>query len=430
MACPKSSPCQPYIDVLDLCCLGPSGNLPDPCLTNGTPVDPQIIEDSIQAASEMLWALTGRQFGVCDVTIRPCATKGSCNPCPDGGELPFFGYGGWSYGSYPWYPQHTAAGWINVRPCGCQSSCGCAPLCETALPYPTCSINEVKVNGISLAPALYRIDDFNKLVRLAGDMNVENLQSANPDVTVAGSNQTGVGLELPLNAPTQYNVVLGGNRRGITLDYVWGPGVSGTISTFGIAGGEWDYEVISGNPSNVSRLGQTITVGPPQDAGSNARLRIRMTDPGTITDFFVQHTLTGSLFLSQVAWIDESSGSGQCWPDCQDLSVDDNQPNTYSINLSYGRPVPALVKAAAAKLACEFILSCVGQPCALPQRVTQIQRQGVSMTLIDPQTFLTQGFTGIYIVDQAILTYNPRRLLRQASVYSPDASPKWRRTTG
>lgn len=432
MSCPRTGPCEPFVTQLDLCCLVSGTTFADPCIA-GTdqPVPQEIIDNAIQAASEILWAATGRQFGKCTVTIRPCqdASKG-CDPCPGGGELPGiseFGYGG----GFPWYPMMTENGWINVRPCGCNNSCGCSELCEQILPEPVCCVEEVKINGISLAPALYRVDDFRKLVRLAGDMNVEDLTSANPDVVVVGPGaaQSPLGIQLPNDSPDQYTVQLGGNRRGVTFDLVWGPGVSGTIAAFGIAGGEWDYSIISGNPT-VTRLSQTLTVGPPQDAGSNAVIRIRMKDPGTITDFIIEKNLGGQpLFLRQVAWIDETTATGdRCWPECQDLSVDDTHENTYSITVTFGKEPPALIKLAASSLACELIKSCVGQPCMLPQRVQSISRQGITIGMLDPMDFLKQGSTGIYIVELARNTFNPNRLMRNSRVFSIDRNPLWRRT--
>jgi hypothetical protein len=55
-------------------------------------------------------------------------------------------------------------------------------------------------------------------------------------------------------------------------------------------------------------------------------------------------------------------------------------------------------------------------------------RQGVTVGFLDTMSFLEKGRTGIYIVDLAINTFNPRRLQKNASVYSIDSKPKWRIT--
>lgn len=292
MGCPASGPCTPFVTQELLCCLGPSGTFPsDPCLDSGEPISQELIDNAIQAASELMWAATGRRFGTCEVTIRPC--KKTCDPCPDSG-LDFFGINGYGWGAFPWYPHFENGIWTNVSCNTCPGQCGCSALCELALPYPTCSIEEVRINGLVLDEDQYRIDDFYKIVRIAG----------------ASDAVTGV----------------------------------------------------------------------------------------------------------------------SCWPTCQDLALPDTEEGTFSITLTYGREVPQLVKMATAELACQLLKSCVGAPCQLPQRISSLTRQGVTVGFLDPQDFLESGRTGIYIVDLAIKTFNPHKLQRNASVYSVDNHPKWRRT--
>jgi hypothetical protein len=155
--CPGQGPCCVY--DLDLSCCLVSGNFPDPCiLTDGTPIDQSIIDAAILAASQTLWAVTGRQFSLCQVDIRPCRACPTEVCCPEDG----FGYG---YG-YPWFPVHQADGtWINVS-CPCPTQCSCVNLCETPLPYPACSVDQVLIDGVVVDPTTYRIDDFERLVRV------------------------------------------------------------------------------------------------------------------------------------------------------------------------------------------------------------------------------------------------------------------------
>lgn len=294
MSCPQTGPCTPFITELDLCCLV-SGGFPNECTVEGQPITQEKIDGAIQSASELLWAATGRKFGTCQVTIRPCQQGNGCDPCPDGGSLPF-GLGGFSYsfGGFPWYPQLSGGVWTNISCPSCVGQCGCEKLCEIDLPYPVCCIIEVVEDGIILDETMYRVDDFRKLVRL----------DPTPSVT----------------------------------------------------------------------------------------------------------------------------GAAACWPTCQDLSLPDTEEGTFSVTLTYGREVPFLVKQATAALACEFLKSCVGAPCLLPQRISSLTRQGVTVGFLDTMAFLEKGRTGIYLVDLAIATFNPYRLLKQASVYSIDAHPKWRLT--
>lgn len=283
MACPQNGPCLPFATEADLCCLAPTGGaFPDPCLTGGQPVPQTTIDNALQAASELLWAATGRRYGVCEVTIRPC--RKDCNPCPG---TDFFDVNNFGYGfNFPFAPYLIDGIWFNLPPCNCPGSCGCTPLQEINLPYPVCNVSEVKIDGVALPVASYRVDEFRKLVRL----------------------------------------------------------------------------------------------------------------------------------------------DGEPWPTCQNLELADTEVGTFSITLTYGRPVPALLIQATAALACEFIKACVGAPCQLPQRISTLSRQGVTVGFIDPQEFWRDKRTGIYLVDLAVDTLNPHRLTRRPTIYSPDMGSNWRRT--
>jgi hypothetical protein len=101
----------------------------------------------------------------------------------------------------------------------------------------------------------------------------------------------------------------------------------------------------------------------------------------------------------------------RCWNTCDDVTV------TYT----YGAPPPALGRIAAKALADQYILAMSNdEECMLPQRVTQISRQGMSWTLLDPQDFLDKGRTGIYQVDLFLTTVNPDGARLRARVFSPD----------
>jgi hypothetical protein len=102
---------------------------------------------------------------------------------------------------------------------------------------------------------------------------------------------------------------------------------------------------------------------------------------------------------------------GRCWGTCGDLVV------TYT----YGAPPPALGRMAAVALADQYLLAMSGSDdCMLPQRVTQISRQGTSWTLLDPQDFLDKGRTGVYQVDLFLTAVNPDGARLRSRVFSPD----------
>lgn len=111
---------------------------------------------------------------------------------------------------------------------------------------------------------------------------------------------------------------------------------------------------------------------------------------------------------------------GGNWPCCQDLSLNSGT-GTWSIDLTYGWPLPQSLVRAAAVLAMEFVKACTGDAsCRLPAGTQSVVKQGITIELNDPQIFLTQGRTGIYEVDLAIKAVNPNGIVREALVRSPE----------
>ncbi len=118
------------------------------------------------------------------------------------------------------------------------------------------------------------------------------------------------------------------------------------------------------------------------------------------------------------------------WPTCQDLSCPLGDPCTFGVNFTFGQDPPKAGAQAALILAAEFYRDATpGLTCRLPQRITSITRQGVSFAIMDPQTFLSQGRTGLYQVDLFISAYNPTGQIRRPMVFSPDVPNTARRQT-
>jgi hypothetical protein len=125
----------------------PSG----PCshLANLNPDHKTAIE---QAAVEYLWRWTGRRFGLCTVSIRPCAEE-----CLD--RSTFQGWAG-RFGS-GLYPLIRDGAWYNTI-CGkCKTSrCACDDLSTIVLPGPVYDVTEVLIDGVALTPGVdYRLDN-------------------------------------------------------------------------------------------------------------------------------------------------------------------------------------------------------------------------------------------------------------------------------
>ena len=87
---------------------------------------------------------------------------------------------------------------------------------------------------------------------------------------------------------------------------------------------------------------------------------------------------------------------GLSWPRFSNLA----DPDAFRVSWAYGRPIPVGGRRAAAQLGRELALACLGSgECQLPQRITSITREGVSFAVLDPMTVVTQGRTGVYLVD-------------------------------
>jgi hypothetical protein len=91
------------------------------------------------------------------------------------------------------------------------------------------------------------------------------------------------------------------------------------------------------------------------------------------------------------------------------------------IEYEWGNPPPVAGRRAAALYAVELAKAeCGDSTCRIPKRVVSIVRQGVSMTLIDPQTYLDKGKLGIPDIDQWLMSVNPGALTERATFWSPD----------
>lgn len=106
-------------------------------------------------ATELLWAWDGRKLpGICDVMdSRPCSRQGAPTNAP------------------VWFVRFSPGGPSSPwRGCGCSGrlsrSCSCAGPSEVQLLSPIESIGAVRIDGETLDPAAYRVDDDRWLVRL------------------------------------------------------------------------------------------------------------------------------------------------------------------------------------------------------------------------------------------------------------------------
>jgi len=145
------------------------------CATVWADASPGLQAAATAFATDILWAATGRQFGLCSLTVRPCLREGSW------GFLYYNnGYGGF----YGWQPFIWGGQWFNGV-CGCGlDGCVLAPYTQVSLLGPVADITQVSIEGVVLAPAAYRVDDQEFLVRQDGGHwpRVQNLDHVPGDV--------------------------------------------------------------------------------------------------------------------------------------------------------------------------------------------------------------------------------------------------------
>lgn len=145
-------------------------------------------------AVQVLWALSGRQFGACDTLARPCPTP----------ERPYWrGIHPYDQSVQPYpssfVPMFEYGRWVN-HPCGCVGTCRQAGPRTVHLPGPVADITAVTVGEEVLDPEQYRLEgdllyrvggtwpaqDYNRPLGEPGTWSVEYLKGVPVPDGVAG----------------------------------------------------------------------------------------------------------------------------------------------------------------------------------------------------------------------------------------------------
>lgn len=143
MAAPRTGVCAAWATTADLC---------EPC--DDETFDPDLLDDMLDAASNLMYALTGRQWsGACTETVRPCSRYTHDSVGADRRRL-------------------AESSGVRLLPsCGCHRGdrCGCGTLPEIRFDvFPIVDVTQVRVDGAVVDPSAYRVDGWETLVRIDG----------------------------------------------------------------------------------------------------------------------------------------------------------------------------------------------------------------------------------------------------------------------
>lgn len=110
------------------------------------------------------------------------------------------------------------------------------------------------------------------------------------------------------------------------------------------------------------------------------------------------------------------------WPACQNMTLPDTEPGTWSVTYRWGGGPPPLGRMAACALARELWKACApDQACSLPTSVVKVVRQGTTYERTTAfARALRQGSSGIPLLDTFLATVNPSGQRRAPLVWSPD----------
>lgn len=131
------------------------------CCTEWANYDPSLQARAAQYGAFVMWAATGRRYGVCPRTVRPCGRSRETTNT--------YGYY-WSGGV--WFPYIFNGVWRNCSGCsGGFGCCTCEPRCQVYLPAPVASIpaSGISIDGQIVDASTWRVDDAMWLVRTGGE---------------------------------------------------------------------------------------------------------------------------------------------------------------------------------------------------------------------------------------------------------------------
>lgn len=197
----------PVINPTEQAVLSGTGGLTGPCsdwpvewTCDISAVSPTLTGLAVSTATEVLWAMTGMRFGLCNVTLRPCRRD-----CYSGRMYDDFGPS-WQSSYYP-QPALIGGLWFNLVCESCPGTCSCTQVSEFVLPAPVYEIIEIKIDGTPMVTGSYRLDNNRLVVRTDGgvwprcnDLNKDDTEADTWSVTAAYGEALPAGAELAVGA--------------------------------------------------------------------------------------------------------------------------------------------------------------------------------------------------------------------------------------
>lgn len=172
--------------------------------------------------------------------------------------------------------------------------------------------------------------------------------------------------------------------------------------------GEITEEFLGSRTSRLTLLyaPATTVVRVVRVAGDDTEQPVPFRKVGQTVYLSPQQGVGGSLPLWRTNW---STGSAQ---------------SLHRATYRFGSTVTPAARLALLAFAHEFFLLAIGDDeCALPQRVTSIDREGLGISLLTPADVLDQNRTGIQAVDDWLSKANPKKATRPTQVFTPDSPP-------
>lgn len=127
------------------------------------PVYSDAVKDRAKAlAGQTMRLLTGYRVGGCPIVLRPCNERDRATTWATYPVAPGAGAG------VPWAPVSIGGQWLNIG-CGCASGCGCTTAKAIRLPGDAATIVQVKIDGVILPDAAYRLYGDGWLIRADGE---------------------------------------------------------------------------------------------------------------------------------------------------------------------------------------------------------------------------------------------------------------------